>query len=400
MLLLAALHQQQGDATSAKEALRSLVEADAKAENLPARLRLFSLLAAQDDAKASSEATKVMEQTAQLYAQRCPHDIVGLATLRVLAGTSDTDEIQNLETLNDGSALSHVAEMCLLHLALDDASHLAHKCLIHERLAEIGASEIAPPTRICESDAALAAALENTPEGSLWYIKDPAVQRGQGIRIVRGPVDPANVKQWVPAGRRVCLQEAVKPALLDNAKFGVRMHVLVTTAPEDEALRVFVSRDGILTKCGKSYAHDDTTPLGQITCTSVQRGEAGFNREAVKGPASELWDGFQEALPLIDHAALRSIEAVAGKLCAKPSLKMTRAQLFGYDFCFDDTGKPVFIEANISPQFQDAKKLASLRKSLAPLLINTLPRLLRKDAPETFREPCLGWRFVGQVESS
>lgn len=395
LLMLASLHQQQGELDEARKALQRLVDTDAKGENLPARLRLYSLLASQPTLR--NEAKTLAEKSSVLYAKLYPTDKVGLDALEMLAGKGS-----GLVSNDDEAELSHAAEMCLLHLKLDDASHLAHKCLVHERLVDAGFTDIAPVTQICGTDKELAAALKDVPVDSLWYIKDPAVQRGQGIRIVKGPVEAGQVVNWVPEGRRVCLQEAITPILLDGRKFGVRMHVFVVQAA-DGALRVFVSRDGILTKCGKLYAHDDTTRLAQITCTSVQRAEAGFDREAVKGPAVEMWEGFSATLPRIDEIVLCSIKAVASRLCESveqaegDSNTAVRAQLFGYDFCFDQDGKPYFIEANISPQFQDAKKLASLRKELAPSLINTVPALLRNDAAEIFEDSHQGWKLIGSI---
>ena len=49
-----------------------------------------------------------------------------------------------------------------------------------------------------------------------------------------------------------------------------------------------------------------------------------------------------------------------------------RAQLFGLDFLFDLQGKPVLIEANVSPQFQHAKEMEGLRRDVAVPMLDGL----------------------------
>ena len=122
--------------------------------------------------------------------------------------------------------------------------------------------------------------------GKLWFLKDPALQRGQGISILKAPFSDDTISRKMKKGRRYCLQECVTPKLLNGRKFGVRIHVFVMLhLRAKNTVSVYMLPDGILTMCGKHYEISDTSALNQITCTSIQRGLKGFDRAKVKSNA-------------------------------------------------------------------------------------------------------------------
>lgn len=378
--LLATLHAQAGDRRAAIAALEAVVGQGGALE-LPTRLRLASLLTAEPEDR--PRARLLLERTAELYAATTPHDRAGLRALRIVSGSAPAAAANAVSASAGGaspstspSATSYASEMLLLHLSLDGAEALSHKCRLADSLLAGGCQDVAPPTVTCaDADAVWAAVQDPANAGTpLWYLKDPMLQRGQGVTVLTAPVARDAVDHAVPKGRRVALQRAVDPLLLEGRKFGVRMHALLVARPLDGKLSVLMCRDGILTKCWREYSARDASPLAQITCTSVQRGEEGFDRSKVKGAAAHMWPGFSAALPAIGEAVVRVVRAVRGELVkAAPRVgDPLRAQLFGLDFLFDLKGKPVFIEANVSPQFQHAKEMEGLRRDVAVPMLDGL----------------------------
>ncbi|CAK9095393.1 Leucyl/phenylalanyl-tRNA--protein transferase (L/F-transferase) (Leucyltransferase) (Phenyalanyltransferase) [Durusdinium trenchii] len=392
--LLASLLVQQGSFDEAQTTFEAILDQRHDAALVP-RLRLFSLLMSCDKA---AEARVVLARGLELLEQEDNADRRGHAMLSLFLSSRPSSLSVQRE-----QELSGVCETVLLHMRLDDPTQLAHKCLVADHLAAAGTSDVAPETFVCDSAQQLIEVLQGEREQHMWYVKDPMLQRGQGISVLRPPFDLQAIKAKLPSGRRICLQRAVDPpCLIRGRKFGIRMHVFVAQrAADPDCLVVFVAQDGILTMCAKPYTSQDTSALAQITCTSVQRSQPGFDRKAVKGPASVFWaDGFAKALPAMEEAVVATVSAVRGALAGTLSAPTEssgwlRGQLFGYDFVFAQDGTPRFIEANLSPQFQDAKHIDTLRAKVAIPLVNGLLEALTAHADQVDHgRQDAGWKCV------
>ena len=322
--------------------------------------------------------------------------------------------------------LSPTCEAAALHMHLPDSSWLTHKGRMYACLADDGHEDDIVPrtTRVCTlSD--VREAMARAPLGSgtkVWFLKDPGVQRGQGVRVVRDVNDLPSEWACEPGSYHV-LQRGVEPLLLNGThKFGVRVHALVvrwapaSTLPSPSP-SVFVFGEGILTMCLEPYSSASTSPLVHVASTSVQRAAPGFDRDKQKGVASKRFGGYAAAVPEIErkiHATMCAVARARGRewfllgvdadADAGVRVKGPLAQLFGFDVMFaDGSGEPWLAEANASPQFQDAKRTPELVSLFAAPMLSGLARVLGGGAAmrETLAVRSRGdlstWRWVGDL---
>jgi len=378
LMLVATIHKNLHDDEKAESCLKSVC--DTCGLHLPAAIRYYSLLVQNGR---PSEANQVLLTLIPKYKDAYPDDLLGLYVLEHMTGRST-------EGPKEQNKLSVLLENLLLHLSVNNAEQLAHKCLAAEHFAHVTSlKRFLPETHICCSRDDVLDVLDVKTKG-LWYLKDPAIQRGQGITIIKTPLD-SSVPKFSFSGR-MCLQKGIPPLLLeDGRKFGIRMHVFLKFC--GPLIQVFMCDDGILTKCANKFSSDETSLQTHITCTSVQRSIPGFNRATVKGPASKLWPDFVSTLPLFIECILATVEAVKFEVRCCPE-SLFSGQLFGYDFIISEDGTPIFLEANISPQFQDSKNMESLLETVAKPLINGFAQVIIS--------PCQlenSWREIGCVQS-
>lgn len=317
-----------------------------------------------------------------------------------------------------------VSKLCLSALftvELPGSKHLAHKAFLAKALKNasmLGVS--APETFLVSSfEEFLEIVSRNAVDqpASCWYLKDPMVQRGQGVDVVltrtlleEGPEKERialkfeKKKSVSPSDPSFCLQPAVEPLhLLDGRKYGLRVHLMVVfvnrtallgkdISNEEEKRKekydrfVFVANESVLTKCGAVYDPEDTSALSQITCTSVQRSLEGYDRSKVKGPASEMIGPFYQntIFPKIVDSLGRLIGSIGPHLLFQSlpedyeSLEgpVIGWQMYGCDFLVRQNGEPCLIEINSCPQLGDPQSMPQLRSSVALPLINGIPFLL------------------------
>ena len=386
-----------------EEALRMQEELD-----LDTSISLFAMMVVD---RQIHRAVALLRRTQAVYTSKYPEDLVGAKLFAMLeeihmAGENDTQVVAApvdsgadfSQMYHSQQTLSLACEAFLLHTAVDSPDVLAHKVKIAEALQRAGHESIAPDTHIVSNAAEVHALLNESEESTMWYLKDPAVQRGQGISLIDRSASLEELSKKMVSARRYCLQKAVRPLLLHGRKFGIRIHVFVVKPQHLEELRVFVSSDGILTLCGAKYDGQSRDLLTHITCTSVQRAEPGYVRDNVKGPASHMWPGFDQARKDIQSVVVRTVEAVANELVSSPDHELSpslRCQLFGYDFLIDAENRPVFIEANVVPQFQHAKTFTD--KELVKRLINGFPSLLLESVDRQSKENPL-WDHVASIQ--
>ena len=128
----------------------------------------------------------------------------------------------------------------------------------------------------------------------------------------------------------------------------------------------------------------------------------GFQRDRVKGAASELWrDGWPAALTQIRHALRSLLEGLKarGALDAATATWPTghaAFQCLGCDFVVDGNGAPWLLELNESPQYGDPLSMDGLRRVLGQPLLNHLAEAIaRSQLPAASGEhdgECGGWR--------
>jgi hypothetical protein len=234
----------------------------------------------------------------------------------------------------------------------------------------------------------------------LFYFKDPSVQRGQGITLLR---DWADVEEF--KARVMVVQKAVRPLLIGGYKFGVRVNALCVQWPQGGGLvSVFVFEEGIWTRCGEKYDESSLDLAVHVASSSVQRAAEGFVLENVKGRASTRFSGFAQSLPAVCAKICVCVKAAldAGMRPDQPLPQQAVAcQLFGFDVLWDADCEPWLCEANAAPQFQDSKRLPELVESFALPMVNGLAAVLarghalRRD--RFAREDQPSWRWVGDV---
>jgi len=72
-----------------------------------------------------------------------------------------------------------------MSLSIPGAKHLAHKALLATALKTTGHEAVAPETHLVRGEADVAKVMDATPPGEVWFLKNPAMQRGQGVFIIR-----------------------------------------------------------------------------------------------------------------------------------------------------------------------------------------------------------------------
>ena len=437
--LLGALQESTGSAP--EEALAALERAWALGRAAPAPIsrrwrygmRLASRYAANSRAK---EGLAVYEELVELAHQHAAEFVIGddqnkvppyrdealflaLRGMREEAAALLFAERSTVEqSASTRPMISAACVAAVTDLQLPRPVELASKVALARNLAEAGEAKVAPPTTIVATfqDVAKTVIAARGGQEGPWFLKDPHVQRGQGVTVfkqlvdVKPIMDAVTPKQWV-------LQRAVHPpALISGRKFGLRLHAFLVhwppsehdassdiTGPIAEGLSVYTFRESILTKCANEYSDEDTSPLAQITCTSVQRGQAGYAKHKVKGSASAMWDGYSDAYPGMQEAVLTSVRSSATELLrrdgganAADGTAMLCCQHFGYDFLVNRAGHPWLIEANMAPQIGDPQTMPELRNTVGIPMINGIVEVLvQRDHSQAQGG---GWDWVADLD--
>ena len=197
-----------------------------------------------------------------------------------------------------GKCIGPLCERALVEARIPGTDCLTHKAKLARLVAAMRADgdAVTPPTTLVHSMAELVEAMGGQGEAKvgegaagLWFLKQPHLQRGQGIKILASAAEGAQMLATAEAGSgeearaALVLQRAVEPpALLNGAKFGLRVHLLLVSPPRtsdvplptstDWPLVAWVHNDAVLTICGAPYNADRTDALTHITCTSVRPG--------------------------------------------------------------------------------------------------------------------------------
>jgi hypothetical protein len=203
------------------------------------------------------------------------------------------------------AAVSDIALKAMKFSVLPEHKQITHKALLFENLRKHEVAHVAPSTSFVRSRDELVEELKKlsvnneakvtkTEGDSLegvktFFLKDPHMQRGQGISIICFDEKDMSISGALPQfddTKVYVLQPAIQPLLLDGRKFGLRVHALVITDEKnsqgnEHGLRLYSFKEAVLTKCGANYDEKSTDPFIQITCTSVQRSKAGFQRDQV-----------------------------------------------------------------------------------------------------------------------
>jgi len=291
---------------------------------------------------------------------------------------------------------SVACETWLLHCKLGDALHLVNKALLARALHAAKHDDDVMPRSLCCKSAKEAQLAMKKLGGALVYLKDPALQRGQGIRLVS---DPAHMTDDLFARVQV-VQRAVEPLLIDGYKFGVRVNALCVRFAGRVETSVFVLEEGLFTRCGAKYDAKSNDLAVHVSSTAVQKASENFDLTTVKGTASQRFHGFASSFSRVCWKISACVQAAmdAGWRASMPvePVDTTVLQMFGFDVIWDDQGEPWICEANASPQFQDAKKLADLRAGFFMPMVNGLPALVAAGF-DGRAEATTGWRHVADV---
>ncbi|KAL1521634.1 hypothetical protein AB1Y20_021292 [Prymnesium parvum] len=408
--------------------------ADGAAPAATRRAYLFALYCVAceaADAPAADRALRTLAASLETSgASELDHALLQAICPAGASGRGVTDAISTAaRAASAGDAARCVGELCeraLVEPRVRGTEALTHKAKLARLVAAMaggGRRCRTPHTTLVHSAEHVAAAMGSGAGGGgsgLWYLKRPGLQRGQGITILSDAAHAlpvfaaAAVSSEAEAG--LVLQRAVDPpALIDGRKFGLRVHLLLVLPSEATAplgarrLVRWVHDDAVLTLCGAPYDARKTDAMTHITCTSVQRNASGFQREKVKGAASELWpQGWPKALELIREA----LRALLDGLSLQGSLEQSAAtwpcghaafQCLGCDFVVDAEGSPWLLELNEAPQFGDPLTMDRLRARLGQPLLNHLPEAIARShelalSPDSTSEgrigQCGGWQLL------
>ena len=316
---------------------------------------------------------------------------------------------ENTRRLITSACISEESLRAVACASVLGSSEITHKGRLYRNLVAAGLEGLAPKTFLisslveCEEAMGLSAGDPDARCHLVWFLKDPHMQRAQGVHIIRtrsqmesvfrkiretsAGDDEDEVRARIP--KEFCLQPHVRnPALINGRKFGLRVHALVVYNGPCEKERgsgsLFVFNEAILTICGAEYDPEDVRPLVQITCTSVQRGLSGFNRNEVKGSARQMWgeENWLRCYPSIRRSIALSVQCVRHRLKSRETNHSWRGpdaphfQIFGYDFLIDQSFRPWLLEVNAAPQFGDPQRMPELRESVALPMINGIGAVL------------------------
>jgi len=306
-----------------------------------------------------------------------------LAQSLALLLCGDTEQAVSILSKQAGSLGKDVDATCLasiMNATVPGAKQFAHKALLASALAKSGKQELAPKTWLVKNEEDVKAIFsEGSVHAAGYFVKNPAVNRGQGVSIVHTLEQALAVPGLSAAKEAWVVQLAVDPPMLiRERKFGLRVHALVVIAAGTPHLYIF--RESILTLCGAEYdlAKDDS--LVHVACTSVQRHLEGYVRETVKGPGSLMWPTqYEDCWPSVREAVAGAVMAVWGEggTAVEEGGAGTSMQLFGCDVMVDATGKALLLEANIAPQLGDAQAMEELKARIGLPMINSIPYVLQ-----------------------
>ncbi|RLU18834.1 hypothetical protein DMN91_009191 [Ooceraea biroi] len=202
-----------------------------------------------------------------------------------------------------------------------------------------------------------------------WIIKPPASARGTGIRVVH---------RWsqIPKKRAVVVQQYLsQPMLIRDAKFDLRLYVLVTSF---NPLKIYMYPDGLVRFASVKY-NDDINYLSDrfmhLTNYSINKTSATYtnsdcadSRTGHKWTLRSLWSYLEQENVNVAkmRASIKDIiikTMIAGE---SPITTLTRTnttsrytcyELFGIDIILDKNLRPWLLEVNISPSLQSSSPL-------------------------------------------
>jgi tetratricopeptide (TPR) repeat protein len=361
------------------------------------------------------------------------HDEYGLKCIPYIFQTTNNTHTDFLNNNNDfqtsimnNHTISPLCEALILHSRTPFSNMLTNKCLLYKVLIENKYENICPQSWIVtdsESAKRIVKAQNDIIQDKnlvLYFLKQPIVQRAQGIVIVK---EPPQIPPFADEER--LLQHGIPPALLDGRKFGCRIMAALIMWPMREEISVFVFQEGICTICFDAWSGDSTSLTTHVASTSVQRSLPNFDRKKQKGIASHLLSPkkFQECLPHIENKILLACQAAVlsfqkstnnnnNSNLAGPRRTSLSFQVFGFDVIFSPNYDVYLAEANSSPQFQDTKKDDVMKETIAIPMINGLGYLLslgfdrrRKDQNSSITLSSSSsdelriakWKFVGDI---
>lgn len=176
------------------------------------------------------------------------------------------------EAASDAGTMKCVGQLC--ERALMEARIPGSDCLTHKaRLAHLADAlfvcgvRLTPKTFLVQSLADAVEVMAVEASCQLWYLKQPHLQRGQGIFLISSAAEcakffaPDNLTKTDDKKAMVLQKSVHPPSLIGGRKFGLRVHLLIVFPPlhfmpgldHNRHFVAWVHSDAVLTICGSPY---------------------------------------------------------------------------------------------------------------------------------------------------
>ena len=228
------------------------------------------------------------------------------------------------------------------------------------------------PRIIAETHFSLSSAARNHGAAdTVWFAKEPGMQRGTGIRVMTGAQlrlekhHSVNATSSSPA-QRVVYQRAIGDGKVacckDGRKFDLRMYILIEPSQQQE---IYLYHDAVVRVAPQPYrGNDDVTLKTQLT--NVATGGSIF-----AGRSMEL---FATSFEAIQELMLQVVTTL------KPWFQQGRCDLLGVDIMLDTCGRPFLVELNSSPSMGSHGTSLLFRRDMLEEMLHLAiyPELLRQ----------------------
>lgn len=262
--------------------------------------------------------------------------------------------IENLKLYQKINQFPSINELC-------DKINL---CKNYRRMRKkFGANFNYMPTSYILPDECLKFKKRITKEGGFWIVKPPNFCAGQGIRVIS---KYCQIPRHLP---HIIQNYLLKPQLINNLKFDLRLYVLVTCL---NPLKIYLYYEGLVRIATEKYLTNSKyldDKFMHLTNTSINKYSPQFvGNDSVKSCRGNMWSlqslwtylmknnkntNVPKLWTCIKDIVIKTILTAENSLTKifmeKLSSSYNAYQLFGFDIIIDENLKPWLLEVNSCP---------------------------------------------------